>query len=193
LSPDQGRRRAAEIVGRALLQRNEIIASANAEGEMIRPAARAEADDEIAFAEYRAEAFVGAVALVMDGHIRSEKGASDKLIVRSHPSVAAYSSCFAPMEHDPEKPPRGLFAALRTAGLWRQVGLLAERAWALLRREAEVADRERAVEARERQADVKYAEAERLLEDAAGAGDRRAAAELAASRHRRHRAAAQAR
>lgn len=93
----------------------------------------------------------------MTGDVRTKEDAPGTLLARRSEPVAEFSQSFAPMEHDSENPPRGLFAAIRTAGLWQQIGAFADRVRALLRREAQVADRERVVAVRERELDAAIA------------------------------------
>lgn len=208
LTPAEGRRRGAALLGAAVLERGEILAQAAAEGEALVAAAQTEAGSEVAFAAHRAEVLLGATDLVIEGQLRTRAEAPGTLFATPSAPVAAFSARFAPTEHDPARPQRGLFAALRGTGLMQTMYGLAERMRAIVMREqalearaAALAARAREVEAEgdaaeadrqaaaEERADAAFerAEATALLEKAAAAGDRVAAAELARSRVRGQR------
>jgi hypothetical protein len=207
LSPAEGRRRAAELLGAATIERREMLSQAETDGEAIRRKAEERAETDVAYALHRAEVLVGATDLVVEGHVRSKEGEAGKLYAHRSEPVADFSRRFAPVEHDDAEPPKGFFAAIRGAGVWQQIYGLAERVRAILKREKAVEERETEVAERERRlaaeslkieadlmaaaadraaaaeersdAEFERAEAARMLERAAAAGDRIAVAELA--------------
>jgi hypothetical protein len=207
LSPAEGRKRAAELIGAAAIERGEMLAQAEAHGEAIRREAEDRAESDVAFAAHRAEVLLGATDLVVDGHVGTREAEPGRLYASRSAPVADFSRRFAPTEHDDSDPPRGLFAAIRGAGVWQHISGLAERLRAVLKREKAVEDREAEIAERARQiaadrarleadrkaaaedrvaaaeerADAAFerAEAAQLLERAVAAGDRVAAAELA--------------